>query len=78
MSGDPTNIDCQKARGPWASPKHEILARHEHGPNMMSLGLGRHEHDDGLCCATSTQCRPSPTRNRAHVLSRWPMAQVAQ
>jgi hypothetical protein len=42
------SIDGHLARGPWASPKHDFLARHEHGPNTIFSGLGWHEHDVGL------------------------------
>jgi hypothetical protein len=44
-----STIVGQKARGPWAGPKHDNLTRHEHEPSTIISGLGRHEHDDGLC-----------------------------
>lgn len=46
------------ARGPWASTKHDLLARHEHWPNMIFLGSGRHEHGVGLVLG----CDLSPSR----------------
>jgi hypothetical protein len=43
-----TTIDGHIARGPWASPKRGILARHEHEPSTMLLVSGRQEHYVGL------------------------------
>jgi hypothetical protein len=54
-------------RGPWASPKHDFLARHEHEPSTSFSGSGRHEPTVGLVlgCDLSPPCWPSTTRNRA-------------
>jgi hypothetical protein len=77
-------IDGQKERGPWASPKHEFLARHEHEPSTMISGLGRHEHDVGLGWAATSAHSVSPARHEnnrhdaAHVLARGPIAHLAQ
>jgi hypothetical protein len=71
------------ARGPWAGPKHEFLVRHEHEPSTMISGLGRHEHDIGLCWATISAHSVGPTRHEntqhdaAQVLARGPGAHSA-
>jgi hypothetical protein len=43
------HCSVQMAKSTRPSSKHEILARYEHGPSTMISGLGRHEHDYGLC-----------------------------
>jgi hypothetical protein len=76
-------IDGHMARGPWASPKHEFLARHEHEPSTMISGLGWHEHNIGLCWATISAHSAGPARHEntqhdaAHVLARGPGAHSA-
>jgi hypothetical protein len=71
------------ARGPRAGPKHEFLARHEHEPSTIISGLGRHEHDIGLCWATISAHSAGPARHEntqhdaAHVLARGPGAHSA-
>jgi hypothetical protein len=44
----PESIDGHLARGPWASSRHDFLARHEHEPSTKGSGPGRHGHDVGL------------------------------
>jgi hypothetical protein len=76
-------IDGHMARGPRAGPKHEFLARHEHEPSTIISGLGRHEHDIGLCWATISAHSAGPARHEntqhdaAHVLARGPGAHSA-
>lgn len=58
---------------PRTSPKHEMFARQEHGPNTMASGLGWHEHVVGLVlgCFPNPPCPPGTTRNRPAQSGPW-------
>jgi hypothetical protein len=77
-------IDGPKARGPWANPNHKFLARHDHGPSMIISGMGRHQHNVGLCWAATSAHSVGPTQHKikwhdaTHVLARGLVAHLAQ